>query len=42
LNRHSWRAGFGAEQGKLADTIHGALLVYDLPDLVASYRTSKK
>ena len=28
--------------GKLADAIHGALRVYDLPDLVASYRTSKK
>ena len=29
-------------QGKSSDTIHGALRVYDLPDLVAAYRASKK
>ena len=27
--------------GKMSDTVHGALLVYDLPDLVESYRSSK-
>ena len=28
--------------GKLADTVHGALLVYDLPDLVACYQSFKR
>jgi dienelactone hydrolase len=31
-----------SKTGRLADTIHGALRVYDLPDLVASFQVSKK
>jgi hypothetical protein len=31
-----------ARTSRLADTIHGALQVYDLPDLVASFRRSKQ
>jgi hypothetical protein len=31
-----------ANTGRLADTIHGALRVYDLPDLVDSFRLSKE
>ena len=28
--------------GRLADTIHGALEVYDLPDLVSAFRRARK
>jgi hypothetical protein len=31
-----------SETGRLADTIHGALEVYDLPDLVAAFRRANK
>ncbi|MFP6673511.1 MAG: hypothetical protein VB878_00395, partial [Pirellulaceae bacterium] len=31
-----------SETGRLADTIHGALEVYDLPDIVAAFRRANK